>query len=59
MNKSSDIKVLVINSGSSSVKFQLINMTDESVLAGGIVERIGLPKSLIKFKFGDKDLTRE
>ncbi len=53
------MKVLVINSGSSSVKFQLINMADENVLAGGIVERIGLPKSLIKFKFGDKDLTRE
>jgi|TARA_B100001079_G_scaffold227476_1_gene205331 acetate kinase len=58
-NNNSDIKVLVINSGSSSVKFQLINMADEKVLAGGIVERIGLPESLIKFKFGDKDLTRE
>lgn len=59
MNKKSDLNVLVINSGSSSVKFQLINMSDENVLASGIVERLGLPQSLIKFKFGDKDLNRE
>ena len=59
MSRNSDIKVLVINCGSSSVKFQLINMSNENVLAGGIVERLGLPQSIIKFKFGDKDLTRE
>jgi len=59
MSRNSDIKVLVINCGSSSVKFQLINIFDEKVLAGGIVERLGLPQSLIKFKFGDKDFTRE
>lgn len=35
------MKVLVINSGSSSIKFQLLNMNDESVLASGVVERIG------------------
>ncbi|MBW1636996.1 MAG: acetate kinase [Deltaproteobacteria bacterium] len=35
------MKILVINSGSSSIKFQLIDMTDESVLAAGLVERIG------------------
>ncbi|MDZ8171870.1 acetate/propionate family kinase [Microbacterium xanthum] len=33
--------VLVINSGSSSFKYQLIDMTDETVLASGLVERIG------------------
>lgn len=59
MGRNSDIKVLVINCGSSSVKFQLINMSNENVLAGGIVERLGLPQSIIKFKFGDKDFTRE
>jgi len=37
------MKVLVINSGSSSIKFQLLNMKDESVLANGLVERIGEP----------------
>ena len=41
-NKNSDIKVLVINSGSSSVKFQLINMADENVLAGGERNRVHL-----------------
>jgi acetate kinase len=59
MNRKSDLKVLVINCGSSSVKFQLINMADEKVLADGIVDRLGLSQSLIKFKFGNKDLTRE
>ncbi len=59
MNKNSDIKVLVINCGSSSVKFQLINVFNENVLAGGIVERLELPESLIKFKFGDKDYSRK
>lgn len=33
--------VLVVNSGSSSVKYQLIEMSDESVLAKGLIERIG------------------
>ncbi|WP_243545503.1 acetate kinase [Pseudodesulfovibrio tunisiensis] len=35
------MKVLVINSGSSSIKYQLFDMTDESVLCSGLVERIG------------------
>ncbi|GGO58107.1 acetate kinase [Streptomyces daqingensis] len=34
-------RVLVLNSGSSSVKYQLLEMTDESRLAAGLVERIG------------------
>ncbi|MDT8901233.1 acetate/propionate family kinase [Anaeroselena agilis] len=34
--------ILVVNCGSSSIKYQLFNMTDESVLAKGLVERIGL-----------------
>jgi len=41
------MKVLVINSGSSSIKYQLFDMTDESVLAKGLVERIGIPDSII------------
>jgi len=41
------MKVLVINSGSSSIKYQLFDMTDESVLAKGLVERIGIPNSII------------
>ncbi|SEO23407.1 acetate/propionate family kinase [Actinacidiphila rubida] len=34
-------RVLVLNSGSSSVKYQLLDMADESRLASGVVERIG------------------
>ncbi len=36
------MKVLVINCGSSSLKYQLINMENEEVLAQGLVERIGI-----------------
>lgn len=36
------MKILVINAGSSSLKFQLIDMVDESVKAKGLVERIGI-----------------
>ena len=35
--------VLVLNSGSSSVKYQLIALPDESVLASGLVDRVGVP----------------
>ncbi len=36
------MKILVINAGSSSLKYQLIDMDDESVKAKGLVERIGI-----------------
>ena len=42
------MKILVINSGSSSIKFQLLDMADETVLASGLVERIGESGSLVK-----------
>jgi len=41
------MKVLVVNSGSSSIKYQLFDMTDESVLAKGLVERIGISDSIV------------
>ncbi len=47
------MKVLVINAGSSSLKFQLIDMTDESVLAKGNCERIGTDGSFIGYKAAD------
>ena len=43
------MKILVINAGSSSLKFQLIDMDDESVIAKGICEEIG-GKSGFKYK---------
>lgn len=42
------MKILVINCGSSSLKYQLINMEDESVICKGICERIGIDGSFIK-----------
>ena len=39
------LKILVINCGSSSLKYQLMDMSDESVLCKGAIERIGLPIS--------------
>ncbi len=47
--------ILVLNSGSSSIKFQVIRMPEEKVLAKGIVERIGLDKPFLKYKKGDGD----
>ena len=44
------MKVLVLNCGSSSIKYKLYNMDDESVLAQGGVERIGLDNAFIKVK---------
>ncbi|MCB0245440.1 MAG: acetate kinase, partial [Anaerolineae bacterium] len=37
------MKILVINSGSSSIKYQCFDMTTQAVLATGLVERIGEP----------------
>ncbi len=42
------MKILVINSGSSSIKYQLINMEQEAVLAEGLVERIGIKGSRLE-----------
>ncbi|GFN30697.1 acetate/propionate family kinase [Paenibacillus xylaniclasticus] len=41
------MKVLVINAGSSSLKYQLYDMTNEKVLANGRVERIGMDSSIV------------
>ena len=46
------MKILVINAGSSSLKYQLIDMTDESVIAKGLCERIGIDGSMLTHKYG-------
>lgn len=53
------MKILVINSGSSSIKFQLIEMPAEVIIASGVVERIGLQGAKIKYQAGDKELNEE
>jgi acetate kinase len=47
------MKVLVVNAGSSSLKYQLMDTTTEDVLAKGICERIGMAGSLIEHKKAD------
>ena len=49
------MKVLVVNCGSSSIKYQLIDMKDESVLAKGLVERIGIEGSVLTHQPAGKD----
>ena len=44
------MKILVVNCGSSSLKYQLIDMDNESVLAKGGCERIGIEGSFIAHK---------
>ncbi|MDO4714084.1 MAG: acetate kinase [bacterium] len=50
------MKVLVLNSGSSSLKYQVFDMENQSVLGNGLVERIGIPGGKITHKTpnGDK-----
>ena len=52
-------KVLVINCGSSSLKYQLIDMENESVLAKGLCERIGIAGSKLTHKPTGKDSYEE
>ncbi len=47
------MKILVLNCGSSSVKYKLIDSVSKAVLAEGGVEKIGLPDSFLKFKRPD------
>ncbi|MEF2964307.1 acetate kinase [Paenibacillus sp. M1] len=53
------MKILVINAGSSSLKYQLYDMNDESVLAKGLVERIGLDSSILTHKPTGKEEVTE
>ena len=49
------MKILVINCGSSSLKYQLIDMDNESVLAKGLCERIGIAGSKLTHQAAGKD----
>ena len=48
--RATTMKILVLNSGSSSVKYQLLDMTEKIVMASGLVERIGEPGGMVKHK---------
>ena len=49
------MKILVINCGSSSLKYQLIDMEGENVMAKGLCERIGIPGSKMKHEVPDQE----
>lgn len=53
------MKVLVINAGSSSIKYQLYDMPGAEVLAKGLVEQIGEPTSRLVHSCGDDSTTLE
>ncbi len=48
------MKVLVLNCGSSSLKYQLMDMADKAVQAKGLVERIGIPGSQLTHRRGEE-----
>ncbi|WP_370832864.1 acetate/propionate family kinase [Acidaminococcus sp.] len=52
------MKIFVVNCGSSSIKYQLIDMKDESVIAKGLVERIGIEGSVLTHIPAGKDKVR-
>ncbi len=49
-------KIIAVNAGSSSLKFKLFEMNDESVITSGVIERIGFDDSIFTINFGgEKD----
>ena len=53
------MKIISINAGSSSLKFSLFNMDDESVIASGVFERIGIEGSKYTIKFNGEKISQE
>ncbi|MBN1469822.1 MAG: acetate kinase [Fusobacteriaceae bacterium] len=53
------MKILVLNCGSSSLKYQIIEMNTEKTLVEGICDRIGMENSTITFKNSDDKITKE
>lgn len=52
-------KILAINSGSSSLKFQLFEMPEETVIAKGLVERIGIGNGIFTIEFNGETIKEE
>ena len=48
------MKILIVNCGSSSLKYQLIDMETEDVMAKGYLERIGIPGSFLTHRVGEE-----
>ncbi len=52
-------KVISVNAGSSSLKFQLFDMPSEKVLTSGIAERVGMEMGIFTIKVNDEKITKE
>ncbi len=48
------MKIMAVNAGSSSIKFQLLEMPQEEVIASGVMERIGLEDGIFTIKYDGK-----
>lgn len=53
------MKILVLNCGSSSIKYKLFDMKSNDVVAQGAIEKIGLKGSFLKFPFGNDKIVLE
>ena len=53
------MKILAVNAGSSSLKFSLFNMDDNSVIASGLFERIGIEGSTFTIKYNGEKIVQE
>ena len=53
------MKILVINSGSSSIKYQLFEMPQQEVICSGLIERIGLKLGNVHYKSVKNDIEEE
>ncbi len=53
------MKILVINSGSSSIKYQLFNMPEQEVICSGLIERIGLEVGVVHYESEKKSIKEE
>ena len=53
------MKILAVNAGSSSLKFQLYEMPEEKVLISGVFERIGIDNSFYTIKLNGEKIRKE
>lgn len=52
-------KILIINSGSSSLKFQMFNQESKEIVCSGVIDRIGISESYIEIEIGSQKLKEE
>ena len=53
------MKILSVNAGSSSLKFQLYEMPEEKVLISGLMERIGIENSFYTIKVNEEKIRKD